>query len=673
MKKSKVAMRVYLGIILALSFTLDGLAQNASEFRIQEEKNNPENLWVEEISGNEEEARERARQKLVELVHQQYEGALQSGGGTDPGNRLRQQNLQLNYQALVKEERRRSTVFLYINKAEAKNYVQRYATLPYRTDRYIYGEATAPSREEAINMAQQDLITQMIVQVFSEQESVVEESDFETSDEYRSQARAVSQMRLINANREVFPLEDEYYAMVYMTIEDKDESFNLIRNQAISFADEGERFRELELHSMAMKNYYRAYLLASNYNKSIEYSLEGKPVNNLRDELRLKVENYLYSMNIEMTPAYEYAARTLEIPFEAEYQGEPVDGVAYSQSITGSAETKNVRYGKGKIQIVNYFPENRTEITPVSFWIDITDITGSDEMIGALEEVHKIEVTRNLPVDFGNVLQPKIRAYIEGATVYFSIHNPFLNARTAAWDFGDGETGRGLSVEHEYFTQDEYKVEVVVNNDRELADTKYVNMQTAIVHNRPSMMRDNPELASMSENLASAKRNQDTAGTAGVNRQNSNGTESRTESENQDEPEPRGSSEPINRSPEDPETSILLTASGAVQAPESREARIAIREEIYAELTGYETFRSLVQKIDFMQKRNLIEYGNQDDFHNLEGALVIVADPSRVHEYLHFRNNRFMKVDTGEEVIDLSEEYEGKYLIWIQINEEHLF
>jgi hypothetical protein len=95
---------------------------------------------------------------------------------------------------------------------------------------------------------------------------------------------------------------------------------------------------------------------------------------------------------------------------------------------------------------------------------------------------------------------------------------------------------------------------------------------------------------------------------------------------------------------------------------------VRFRENVLAELTGYSTFRALTQKMHAMQQQGLIRYGNRDDFHNLEGALVIVSDPNRVHDYLFFRNNRYMKVDSGEEVFDLSEKYSGKYQIWIQVN-----
>jgi hypothetical protein len=68
--------------------------------------------------------------------------------------------------------------------------------------------------------------------------------------------------------------------------------------------------------------------------------------------------------------------------------------------------------------------------------------------------------------------------------------------------FGDGEMATGLSAEHTYMSQDEFEVNVRVNNDDGLSDTKYVNLMTGIVHNRPSMIEESPELRTLSEKLA---------------------------------------------------------------------------------------------------------------------------------------------------------------------------
>lgn len=626
-------------VILTLSSASLLWAQTSAEYQIQEIKNTPGTLWVEETASSEEEAVEAAKSSLQSMVHDRYQGALQAlTTSSDPEVNAQRAQVSMNYQTISSESRRRTTVLAYISEIEAVQYVQRYITSPYRTDRYIFGEGSGATRDEAIAQAQQDLITQMIVQVFSEQETTIQEVDMEFSEEFRSQARAVSQMQLINARREAFPIGDQFYAMVYMTEEDKDESFDMVKNQATSFVDEGERFRGLGFYTRAIENYYRAYLLSMNYNRSIEYSLGGQEVSNLRDALRLEIENYLYMMSLNVSPAYEHSRRTIEIPFEVTYNEERVDGVFFGYNIGGSNSVDQVRHGQAKIQTINYFPERRIEVVPVNLWLNISNITERDPMLASLEEVHKIEVTRNVEVDYSNVLRPSIQAHIEGATVYFSIHSPFLTATHARWDFGDGETATGLSAEHSYMEQDEYKVSVVLNNDQELSDIKYVNLFRGIAHNRPSMMEQSPELRTMSENLMAS---------------------------NDPEEELEQSSGP-RQEVEVQETAMEPDEEEDI--PEVNNEEVERKEEVFAELTGFQTFRSLTQKMAHMKNQGLIEFGNRDDFHNLEGALVIVSDPQTVHDYLFFRNNRYLKVDTGEEVVDLGEKYEGMYQIWIQIN-----
>ena len=645
-------MRVlFRSIFLVLLFPVLVYSQSSFEIQTQQIKNDPNIIWVEEVASSQNEAYDAAKTKLKSLIHERFQGAFESltRSSDEEVNRLREQT-SVNYQMLTDESRRRTTVFLHVNQVEAELYVQRYITAPYRSDVFIFGEGSGDNRDAAISNANQDLITQMIVQIFSEQQSNIEEIDGEYSEEFRSQARAVSQMQLINASREAFPIGDQYYALVYMTVEDKDASFDMVKNQATSFVDEGNRFMNMGMFDRAIENYYRAYLLSMNYNRPIEYNVAGERVNNLRNSLRLQIENYLYLMSFKASPAYEHSRRTIEVPIEVTYSGDRVDGVFYSYNIGGTNYTDQVRFGQAKIQAINYFPERRIEVVPINLWLDLTNLTERDPMLSALEEVHKIEVTRNIEVNYSNVLRPSIQAHVEGATVYFSIHSPFLTATHARWDFGDGESKTGLSAEHTYMTQDEFKVSVVLNNDQELSDTKYVNLFRGIVHNRPSMIEQSPELRTMSQNLNQKREPAPTV--AEVTPQSNEGEVAEEETETV---------------PEDVSTSFEESVEDPVEEVENKE-EVNRREQLFAELTGFQTFRSLTQKMSNMKRQGLIEFGNRDDFHNLEGALVIISDPQRVHDYLFFRNNRYMKVDTGEEVVDLGEVYEGKYQIWVQLN-----
>jgi uncharacterized protein YbcC (UPF0753/DUF2309 family) len=367
-------MRATGTLIILLLLSSDLFAQTNVEIEMQRVRNMPDVLWVEESAQSRSQAYDAAHSSLMNLINERYSGALESAERTsDPEVLLRRRQLSVNYQSLIDDSRRNARVMLYASLADAEHYVKRYISVPYRTDQFISGEGSAATREDAIAMAQQDLISQMMVQIFSEQESRIEEVDLEITEEFRSKARAVSQMQLITARREALPVGDEYYAIVYMTIEDKEESFEMVRNQAISFVDEGDRFMSLNMPSRAMENYYRAYLISMNYNRSIEYSLGGEAVSNLRNALRLKIENYLYSMEIDVSPAYEHSRRTIEVPFNVSYSNESVEAIRYSYQVNGERSTDQVRHGQARIQSVNYFPDRRIETLPVRFSIDMSD------------------------------------------------------------------------------------------------------------------------------------------------------------------------------------------------------------------------------------------------------------------------------------------------------------
>ncbi|MGM0589985.1 MAG: PKD domain-containing protein [Bacteroidota bacterium] len=611
-------------------------------------------------------AEEKAMLELKESVLQRYGSNVAVGSGSidDLQLKLELKKVGLDARTFYWDRRRDHYIFAYVEEEQAQQYVIDRATFAFRDpDSYTFSNATHPDEETALNQARANLITQFQVTVQAEQRSQITEVNGEVNDKFSSQTRAFSKMSLIGLKTMTFNIGDNTYAFAYISHEDKEESFAAAKNRVLSLVQEGERQWNWGNYSRAVNNYYRAYILSDAYYKPITYEFSnGNSTKDLQETLRLKVEEFFQTMEVDVRPAYEIAEQDIVAPFKLKKEDDLVNRVTYKYEVQGYSHVNQINYGKGKLEFTNYYPNERVEVFPVEFGIDISQELESDPVLRELEPARKFFVSRPIQVDFSNVFKVTIQAYFDGVDITYSVETRNLVATTAQWDFGDGETTVGLNPEHSYKRLGVFPVNVVVNGDSKLSDTKYLDLEQGILRNDP------PQTL-----LASAESTQ---------------TPSSAPTTAQPTPSAENSSQPL-----ESEASVKdsVTTSGqdssddtSEQEEESKQTALVkqvsdVKQETYRDyitdtykkITEYRSLGGLSTTLKRLQKKGTIEYGKQSSLFDSEGALVIVADLQKgtVIDFLIFKENRYIRTKTGEEMTNLNEKYSGKRTLWVKETE----
>ncbi len=650
-------MRVLAFILILFCLPVFGIAQSQVQLDMFRIANDPNVISVERVADSQALAEADAIAALREFILQEYASVISAFGTTRELSIVSQQRT-LPIQASTLNNRERRNLFktvAYINRANAEEFIIRYATLPFADRRvYLSASAIAPSLTEATAMANSQLINQVVVQISSQQEQLIEERDFEVTSEFRSQARAVSQIQLVGLQQVSARLGTDQFVFVYLTREDLESSFATIRSQALTNTRSGDEQLKLGNTSLAMLNYYRAYLYSTNYPRSIEFThSNGHQTSSLRESLRLQIMAFLHTMNLEAQPAFQIGERDVRVVFSASAENHRVSNVVYSYSQRGVREDKQIRQGQGFIERIQYNPSARIEYFPVSLSLD-PSMVSNDPILESLLEVHRIEVEREIVMDFSNILRPSIKADIRAGDVFFYVHSPLMQVVSARWDFGDGELAFTPSVEHRYRSADEYKVTLMVNNDPELSDTRYVNLFTGEIHNLPGMLQENPRLAGMAAQLQPKPL-----------------PPTGQEQETQRQPQQRSQPAParqgiVEQAPEVAGATVVeQVQTSNVNTPSVEEVEKNYAD-LYTELTHYKTTSGLAARLRFLSENGIFEFGTQESLVDSDGALVIIADGNRIKDYLIFRNNRYLNIASGEEISNLSNQYSGMAMLWIK-------
>jgi hypothetical protein len=662
-----------IGLWVALFWVCTGttwvLAQSREvEDQIEQLKQRSDVIYVQvESEISKQDALQQANLKLKREILQKYGRKVQMGSGSmdDLELKVQLQKVPVESKTFYWDRRRSFHIFAYVTQEAAQQYVIDRTTFVYRDpDKYTFANATHPDAETALNQARSNLITQFQVTVQSEQTSVISEVNGEIDDRFKSQTRAFSKMSLNGLKTLTFDVGDQTYAFAYISHEDKEASFSTAKNRVLSLVEEGERQWEWGNYSRAINNYYRAYILSDAYYQSIPYEFkDGTTTKDLQETLRLKVEGFFQTMDVEMHPAYEIAEQDIVAPFKIKKGEDLVNKITYKYDVQGYNNVGAINYGKGKLEFTNYYPNERVEVFPVQFGVDITQEVESDPVLQELAPARKFFVERPVRVDFSNVFKVTIEAYFDGVDITYSVHTRNLVATTAKWEFGDGETTVGLNPTHQYNELKIFPVSVVVNGDPALTDTKYIDLEQGILRNNPPK----PLLASAAQQDVAVR------------------TESAAEVP-QDSTADISSSDPTAdstmASPEEEESNVAADTSKTVadnsdQNVETKAVVPEVKQETYkdhmtnklAKIAEYRSMQGLLVTLKRMKKEGQIEYGKQTDLFDSEGALVIIADRRKVYDHLIFMNNRYIRTDTGEEMVDLSKRYSGKFQIWVKETE----
>jgi hypothetical protein len=369
-------------------------------------------------------------------------------------------------------------------------------------------------------------------------------------------------------------------------------------------------------------------------------------------------------MDVEMRPAYEIAEQDIVAPFKLKKGDDLVNKITYKYEVQGYSHVNQVNYGKGKLEFTNYYPNERVEVFPVQFGVDISQELQSNPVLAELEPARRFFVSRPIQVDFSNVFKVTIQAYFDGVDITFSVETRNLVATTAQWDFGNGETTVGLNPTHSYNRLDVFPVNVVVNGDPNLSDTKYLDLNRGILRNDPPQ-----------EMIASAS----SEGAPVTNSSATAPTQSPSVAADSTQMKPSAGGDMANTTPDSTQETADSTASDLKESEQEQSADLVKKvpdvkqttykdyiTNTYEKVSEYRSTGGLITALNRMKKEGLIEFGKQSALFDSEGALVIIADKRKVYDHLIFKNNRYIRTESGEEMTNLSERYSGKIQIWVK-------
>jgi hypothetical protein len=326
-------------------------------------------------------------------------------------------------------------------------------------------------------------------------------------------------------------------------------------------------------------------------------------------------------VEVVIRPAYQIDEKDIVAPFQLLYDGKPLNGLNYQFKYRSYNFFEPIRNGRGRINLPGYIPEYRTESFKLLLFIDISEDIKSDQTLKELEPVKRLEISKNIEVDFTNIFRFSVDAEFTGKRVEFSINkiDPKL-VREVRWELGNGEE-RFTSEPTLVYTYDElgtYEVMVELNSDPKLAVKRFLDLSTKRIRVKEQLREIVAEV-----------------------------------------PEPTA---------EEVKTSAVQEII-MKPATEAAPAKIEIKlNEWYSEVSQIQTTSGLLSYLKARQEQHVLTFGKQADMMDSEGAMILVADQEKVHQRLIFSQNRFYSIDSGEEIPSLTEKFRGKYLIWVKRN-----
>lgn len=579
--------------------------------------------------------------------------------------RLRLLQLPMNAKELTWGKKGREEVYLFVSNYEAKNYAVQRATISLRnTQIYQFGEAFSAKQEDAIAISRGNLITQFSAKITAETNLTTSErtvsvdqsgtlvsttSDLKTTEnngtfdekftvsnkvtdfnekasgtvfeeEFVAKNRVFSQMTLQGLQTITMNLGDEWYAFAYITLEDKAKSFEAVKSKILAAAGEADRsFSDGNLVS-GLKGWYKTYILTDTYYEAIPYQfLDGTQTENLQESMRSRIDAFLKDqVQVLARPAYQIDEKDIVAPFQLVYQEKPLDGLLYQFKFKSYNFTEVLRNGRGRLNLPGYLPEYPAESFTINLFIDITDDLKSDPTIKELEDVKRLSVSKSIQVDFRNIFKYSVEATFYGKRVDFKLANINPNlVREVRWELGDGEERYTSepSLSYTYDDLNRYELKIELNAEPSLGITRYVDMQEKRIR------------------VNEAAR------------------------------EPIAVIQQI--TPQEESTSAIANMSALANSSSPQKVEV---NPAYKEISEVQTTRGLLTLLSSKKEKGELIFGKQADILDSEGALILVADQENVFERLVFSQNRFYKVDTGTEVVSLTESYRGKYLIWVKKN-----
>lgn len=525
---------------------------------------------------------------------------------------------------------------------------------------YYWGSATSMERQEALDLARQDLLQRILVVIVSSSELVQQEVDFEFTSSFQMRSRSLSRMELRGLDYHAEQKRDrswEVTAFLSKTDFDRSVAVETERiftklNQAMAQESRGEHIRAMALyHETFLGTWFIPIPLFTDAERHGE-----------RADLRLFLRDKLTNWMRETTLTVE-AVRSRSTPENPELYID-IRGTYQNQSLEHlSIALDRPGYGQHRFVngVANVYSDRLPEATrqPQTFKIEIQPASALDPELAALSAQLSPTLTRTLEIDYRDVMKVDFNVVPLTGTRYRLV--PQLENITVfdmKWELPDGTVSTESSPSHTFsnLTAPQH-IRLTVNNAPNLSVRKALTSAGLI-----NEIQSGP-ISSTAE--GSTRQTPVTNNTDTVQGRDPR----RTMPEVPDNRNTRTETPPA-RNPGTGTTAGSGSASEPVSAPTFQ---VPARHRTYMdEIIRTVNAEQLLGYLGRLQSDNIVRFGNRTAVRDPQQSYLVIIDPAtrRVHAILSPpRGQERLGLTSGNLRIredDLQETYSGMGSVWIE-------
>lgn len=232
---------------------------------------------------------------------------------------------------------------------------------------YLCGKGIALTEKEADDLALQDLLSQISVDVKQSVENIETEQDGVFKEQYKSVVETYSSAKLYDAKRivDLDSFKPKFQVIRYIPKQRIDDVFKERKSRVMTLLNEGELAEEKGKVADAIRNYYWAFALLPTIPdyKTMNYYFEGKGECEVYTGLHNKLGSIIGAVKFKKISTRKGSNYT-EYLLDANYEGVPVEGILLHYS-DGNTETPTVKWsnGQGVVRLPNKVAETSSKLT----------------------------------------------------------------------------------------------------------------------------------------------------------------------------------------------------------------------------------------------------------------------------------------------------------------------
>lgn len=523
------------------------------------------------------------------------------------------------------------------------------------SDRYHWGEANAMDRQEAIDLARQNLVERIFVVVVSDQSFVQSEVDDEYSSAFRSQTRALSRLQLRGLEVHTEQRRDRsWLALAYIDRGEFQRSLDIEAERIASKLNEALSQEQRGSMSRAIPLYFEAYLSTYFHPMPLYTDRDVHGTRTvLRNYARSKITDWLRSAQIDVS---QVRSRTsgqnveLYIDKEARDNRGPLEHLTISLNRPGYG-SHPVTSGRTSVYL-DRAPESLNQ--RFEFQISLQESMISDADLRSLAVEMAPVVVRTFDIDFSDVVRVNFEAvHLRGNQYRLIPDIQNLSVYDIRWELPAGRTYTESVPTHNFGDFDSPQlITLVLNQDRDLTIRKKLLPSGELVD--AAQVQVSPPIA---------------------------GTTSRTTnrgqtSETSRPPSRRDADTPETRTPTRPNLSEIepvVILDAAHRSTSVFESIPSAHREHMQTIIRMRNAEQLNTRLNRLRVNDVVQYGNRSAVSNPDQSYIAVINPQtlEVHAILTPVNGSQrtnLRTNAPVDNSRLAEEFRGYGSVWFQFN-----